>query len=157
MMKYAHIAISFLMVVILTVACNTAETVKTAPVGDSVSTDEGTPSVEDFDSLIKAFEILGARIKIGDSISQPFFSVEALIVSLDGADIQVFEYPSKGAVEADAVTISPDGSSVGTTMPFWVGPPHFFKSGRLIILYIGSDPGILVWLESILGPQFAGQ
>jgi len=156
-MKYAHIAISILMVVILTVACNTAETVKTAPVGDSVSSDEGTPSVEDFDNLIKAFEIVGASIEIGDSISQPFFSVEALIVSLDGADIQVFEYPSEGAAEADAVTISSDGNSVGTTMPFWVDSPHFFKSGQLIILYIGSDPSLLVTLESILGPQFAGQ
>jgi hypothetical protein len=156
-MKYAHIAISFLIVVLFTVACNTRETEMTASVGDTVSTKEGYPSVEDFDNLIKAFEITGASIKIGDSISQPFFSVEALMVSLDGVDIQVFEYPNDGAVEADVTAISPDGSSVGTTMPFWVASPHFFKSGRLIVLYIGSDPDILATLESILGPQIAGQ
>ena len=41
-------------------------------------------------------------------------------------------------------------------MPMWIAPPHFFKSGRLIVLYIGEEPRLLQGLAHILGPQFAG-
>jgi hypothetical protein len=36
-------------------------------------------------------------------------------------------------------------------------PPHFFKSGRLIVLYVGEESSVLKALEAMLGPQFAGR
>ena len=63
----------------------------------------------------------------------------------------------EAAAQADADLVAPDGSSVGTSMPFWVDDPHFYHSGKLIVLYLGSDQSILTALEAILGPQFAGR
>jgi hypothetical protein len=36
-------------------------------------------------------------------------------------------------------------------------PPHFYRSGRLIVLYVRDDAAVLLALESVLGTQFAGQ
>jgi hypothetical protein len=69
--------------------------------------------------------------------------------------VSVFEYPSAAAAESDAAKVSPDGSAVGSTSITWVGPPHFFKGGRLIAIYAGSDVGVLRPLEAVLGPPFA--
>jgi len=35
--------------------------------------------------------------------------------------------------------------------------PHFYKTGRIIVLYVGSDEQILTLLQSVMGAQFAGQ
>jgi hypothetical protein len=39
----------------------------------------------------------------------------------------------------------------------WIAPPHFFKSGRLILLYIGEAPAVLEALADTLEPQFRGK
>jgi hypothetical protein len=38
----------------------------------------------------------------------------------------------------------------------WVDTPHFYKAGRIIVLYLGSDQAVLDVLNQILGQQFAG-
>ncbi|HEV2107022.1 MAG TPA: hypothetical protein VGR16_02025 [Thermomicrobiales bacterium] len=38
----------------------------------------------------------------------------------------------------------------------WVAPPHFFRQGAVIVLYVGEDPAVLDLLEELLGAQFAG-
>lgn len=52
-----------------------------------------------------------------------------------------------------------EGSSVAMAIS-WIGPPHFYSKGRLIVVYIdvnhGTDPSTRNTLESILGSQFAG-
>ena len=60
-------------------------------------------------------------------------------------------------MEAQAAPISRNGMAVGTRKIFWVGPPQFFKQGRLLVLYVGDNDKILKALESALGRQFAGQ
>jgi hypothetical protein len=37
-----------------------------------------------------------------------------------------------------------------------MAPPHFFKRGRLLVLYLGTDRQILKILHAALGKQFAG-
>ena len=39
----------------------------------------------------------------------------------------------------------------------WVAPPHFYKAGRIIILYIGENATVMDVLNSLLGVQFAGR
>jgi len=72
-------------------------------------------------------------------------------------DVQVFEYRDNATAETDAQLVSPDGSSIGTSMPFWVGPPHFYKVEKLIVLYVGENEDTIGILDSVLGPQFAGR
>lgn len=114
-------------------------------------------AVEDQVSLLDALRAAGAEVEIGDSVEQPFFSVKGQIVKVNGADVQVFEYESAEAMEADAGQVAPDGGSVGTSIVTWVESPHFFKAGRVLVLYVGEDAATIKLLEGALGVQFAGR
>lgn len=111
-------------------------------------------SVEDLIAALEAQEISAAK---GDRVEQPFFSVSAVLLNTAETGIQVFEYADEAAAQADSESVASDGSSVGTSMPFWVDDPHFFRSGKLVVLYLGSDQSLLTALEAVLGPQFAGR
>ena len=38
----------------------------------------------------------------------------------------------------------------------WVAKPHFYRSGTLIILYVGDDAATRQLLSAVVGPAFAG-
>lgn len=113
--------------------------------------------VTDYVSLIDNLRAAGATIEPKGEVSQAFFSVKGQVISINGGEVQVFEYADESATEADAALISPDGGSIGTTMVTWVAAPHFYKISKLIVLYVGNDSAIIKVLESVLGPQFAGR
>jgi hypothetical protein len=121
------------------------------------STTESPQQVEDQASLVAALEAEGATIETGDSVEQAFFGPVGNIIKVNGADVQVFEYPSAEAMENEASQVAPDGDSIGTSMVTWIDTPHFYKAGRIIVLYVGSDETVLGSLEKVLGPQFAGR
>jgi hypothetical protein len=133
------------MLALLTASCEKAN-----PVGPS--------DLASTNAFLMALQQQGATVARGDMLpreSNPFFSTSAQVVLVNGGHINVFEYPTKAAVERDAATVSPDGSSVGSTMITWVGPPHFYKSGLLIVIYAGSADSVLRPLEAVLGKPFA--
>jgi len=108
-------------------------------------------------TLVKRLRAGGASVKLGEKISQPFFSVAGRMLIVDGEQVQVFEYGTAAKARAESRTISADGSAVGTTMVTWVGPPHFFMNGKMIVLYAGENPPVINALEKALGKQFAGK
>jgi hypothetical protein len=108
-------------------------------------------------SLIKKLRRQGARVVLtSEKVEQPFFSSPARILNINGVGVQVFQYSSTSAVNKEAMLVSSDGMSIGSSKPAWMGPPHFFKSGRLIVLYVGNDHTILKAIQGALGKQFAG-
>lgn len=113
--------------------------------------------VEDQASLLLALEQAGASAEAVDTVEQVFFAPQGSIIAVNGVDVQVFEYESGQAMEAEAALVAPDGGSIGTNMVTWIDAPHFYKAGRIIVLYVGSDPATIELLESLLGPQFAGR
>lgn len=113
-------------------------------------------SATDYGGLVEQLRAGGATVGSEDEISQPFFSVTGKVISVDGESVQVFEYADKDAAEAEAALISPDGTSVGTAMVTWISTPHFYRAGKMIVLYVGNDPSVLTLLEDTVGPQFAG-
>jgi hypothetical protein len=129
----------------------------TPPAAPSEPLATESPAVEDKASLISALQASGATVETGEPVSQAFFSPEGSIIKVNGADVQVFEYESAEAMENEAAQVSSDGGSIGTTMVTWVATPHFYKAGRIIALYIGSDAEVLDLLKAALGPQFAGR
>jgi hypothetical protein len=151
---------SLLVVVMLIAACGPKPQATDAPASSvpdaGPTTSHGGP-VEDYISLVDALRAAGAAVEPGDSVEQVFFSVTGQIIKVDGADVQVFEYESAEAMEAEAALVAPDGGSIGTSMVMWVEPPHFFKTGRVLVLYVGEDAAVLNLLESVLGGQFAGR
>jgi hypothetical protein len=112
--------------------------------------------VTDYVSLIDALRAQGATIEPNGDVSQPFFAVEGQVIQVNGQDIQVFEYADEATAVAEAELVAPDGSSVATTMVSWIGPPHFYSAGRLIVPYVGDDATTIDLLETVLGPGFAG-
>lgn len=136
---------SLLMVAILFAACAPQSEIH-APV-----------VMEDLGSLSQALREAGATLDSTETIKQEFFGVEGRILKVNGVDVQVFEYKSLAAMEADAALVSADGGSVGTSMMMWMASPHFFKSGRVLVLYFGDDASILDLLKNALDNQFAGR
>jgi len=113
--------------------------------------------VEDQASFLAALQAANATAEIGDSVTQDFFSPEGTLITVNGQDVQVFEYESAEAMESEASQVAPDGGSVGTSMMMWMDAPHFYKTGRILVLYIGSDEQTLTLLQSVMGTQFAGR
>jgi len=119
--------------------------------------------VQDQVSLIDALRKT-VTVDISGTISQPFLKPQSgTTVRLSGgpltsaAELQLLEYGSAAAAQADGHQIQADGSGTATTIVDWVAPPHFFLKGRVMVLYVGSDPAVLSLLQSLLGPQFAGR
>lgn len=146
MKQNIFLAVSLLMITMLFAAC--------APQGESPA---DPVAVEDLGTLSKALRDAGAIIESNETIQQEFFTVEGRILKVNGADVQVFEYKSSEAMEAEAVLVAPDGGSVGTSMMMWMATPHFFKTGRVLVLYVGDDAATLDLLKATLGEQFAGR
>ena len=113
--------------------------------------------MSDLEDFIEELRGRGAEVNHSDKINQPFFSVEGQILTIDGADVQVFEYTTEKTAEDEALQVAPDGSSIGKHLVNWVAPPHFYKKNKLIALYVGSDVKLINILEKVLGKQFAGR
>ena len=98
----------------------------------------------------------GVSVEAGGPISQVFFSVPGQVLTIDGTDVQVYEYPRPEDADLDAAQVSLDGRTVGSTSIMWATTPHFYMQETLIVLYVGDDAALQMLLEETLGPQFAG-
>lgn len=112
---------------------------------------------KDYASLIDDLRTAGVSAEPEGKVDQPVFSVEGRMIKIGGEDVQVFQYSHAAAADAQAALVSPDGSAVGTSKLHWVGSPHFYKKGKLLVLYVGDDDKVLKALDAVLGRQFAGQ
>ena len=115
-----------------------------------------TGPVEDIAGLVARLQAQGATVEAVGDLTQPFFSVDGRVLRANGQEVQVFEYPNAAAAGSEAAQVLSDGSVIGTTMVDWVAPPHFYRSGKLLVIYVGQDAATLDLLEQILGEQFAG-
>ena len=117
-----------------------------------------------YDSLIEKLTSSGAEVKPLGDVEAPFFFVAGKEISVNGNDVQIFEHPDAAATDAKAKLISEDGLFIGTqtsegmdlSAVEWGGTPHFYKKGKLIVIYIGDDRKTKDVLTAALGAQFAG-
>src|SRR6266545_7771754 len=114
-------------------------------------------AVQDQASLIEALRKAGATAMIGDQVEQPFLSTTGTQVTINGTDVQVFEYADEAAAQADATKLTDTLAGRGTAMISWVASPHAYRAGRVIVLYVGDDPAILKLLQGVLGAPVAEQ
>lgn len=117
---------------------------------------EGT--VTDYTSLVQVIKSRGILVENVDEIAaeSSSFSVPTRVISVGGADVQVFEFQNESDAKTASLIVSEDGTEIGTSMITWIGPPHFYTQGKLIVLYVGENPEISNLLEDLLGSQFAG-
>src|SRR5215210_3677405 len=150
-MKYRILSVLLLVFALIVSGC------ESAPIASAANPSPESLMAEDEASLVAALQAAGATVETGEPITQPFFSPEGNSIKVNGADVQVFEYESAEAMENEAAQVAPDGGSIGTSMVSWMDTPHFYKAGRIIVLYVGSDEMVLDLLEKEMGPQFAGR
>jgi hypothetical protein len=138
--------IGLLLVILLLIACNDRQ--QTVEIEDD--------SVIDLAGLVDHLQAAGATVEMAGTVSQPFFTPQGQVISVNSQDAQVFEYESEGEAKSEADLVSPDGGSVGASMMNWIATPHFYNSGKLIVLYVGDDIDTITLLEAALGTQYAG-
>lgn len=161
-MKYQTFVVTLLVLALAIGGCTIAAPPSTQPSpSPTVTLPPGTAShgnpIGGHVEFVDALRAADATVEPSEPITQAFFSPEGNILKVNGEDVQVFEYESEEAMEAEAAQMAPDGGSNATTMITWVDTPHFYKAGRIIVLYVGSNAAILSLLEEVLGPQFAGR
>lgn len=137
----------------LTLGC-TATPGDTPPASQSNS-DPGQSSASTTiaDTLRKA----GLEVTDAGTVQQPFFTVPAHVILVDGNDLQIYEFGTAEEAEHAASQVAPNGGSIGTTMMSWMAPPHFFRKERVIANYLGSNEKTLAELQRLFGAQFAGR
>lgn len=83
------------------------------------------------------------------------------VYRVSGGELHVFRFGSaESALEASAL-VEPDGYTVNTESGIkqvvdWAAPPHWFRDGRQVAVYVGSSAEVIAALEAAAGPQFAG-
>lgn len=83
-------------------------------------------------------------------------SVPGYVHTIDSDQIIIFEYDSGSELTRDAARISANGSTIDKKQYAWQGAPHFYKSGRVLVLYLGSNQRTLALLSYVLGQPFIG-
>src|SRR3972149_8703508 len=98
-----------------------------------------TSGVMNYSRLVDDLKKGGYTVQTAGEVSQEFFSVKGKVIKIDNEGVQVFEYTDESSMQTEASQVSPTGGSVGTSMVTWVSAPHFYKAGKIIVLYIGEN------------------
>lgn len=117
--------------------------------------ESGTTS--DIAGFIDRLRASGADVQSDGEAEQPFFSIAGKMIEVDAEYVQVFQFADTAAADGEAAPISQDGMEIGASKIHWIGSPHFFRQGRLIVLYVGDNAKVLMALKTVLGRQFAGK
>lgn len=114
----------------------------------------------DASGLVDLLVIGGATVEPAGTFTGVALTGSPQLIRVNGVDVQLYEYADAAAAATEAAYVSPDAGtiSVGNAAyaPGWIGTPHFYLAGRLIVQYIGDDATVITLFESLLGPQFAG-
>lgn len=87
--------------------------------------------------------------------------VRSTVYVLSGGDeLHVLPFASEARAESAARKVDSGGYSVSedgrATQIEWIAPPHWFRAGRQVVIYLGTSARMLEALRAVAGPQFAG-
>ncbi len=140
-------------------------------VGGTTSTDSNPPTTpivshKDYVSLVDNLRAAGATVDPAGTVSSDFFAPQGQLLTVNGERVETFEFASAEEADAAADGVSASGSSISrvdsetemgvASSILWEKPPHFYKAGKLIALYVGCDSDVINVLKETMGPQFAG-
>ena len=140
-----------------------------APSGEATPSDRARTSVEaasptrtasragaTVEALVVALEERGADVELTGSFTTDPVGGQGVALCVNGQRVQVYVFPTAEESKELASRIDPyDPSNMGTTMVSWAGNPRFWRSDRLIVLYLGEDPAVEAGLTGVLGLPFA--
>jgi hypothetical protein len=141
--------------------------------GSPEAASAGAGSAEPFTtaSLVAAFADGGIEVTARRSVGYSVFGAGAHCTELliDSRAVQVYVLPGRAAAKKAVAGVSADGTSIkGLELYEFIGPEHVFARGRIVVLYVESEPRridrpvrardarVLDVLESLMGPELAG-
>lgn len=163
-----HLAL-FLLALLVLAGCSTAANVEPgadAGAGEGASGEgasgEGAGTGEESEALVDsheelraALEAAGLEIEQDEVLLDSFFAdTTARFLLVNEAMIQTFAFADAAAAAAGAETVNATGTIIGAATIDWVERPHFYRQGKLIVLYAGDDEAILSALQEALGEPF---
>jgi hypothetical protein len=114
----------------------------------------GSISAGALERFVQSLREQGLRVNLEGQISPDvnhFFSVTAHLVRVNDAQVNAFEYPTEHAAAMEAASISPEGQPNPRVAIDWISTPRFYRSGSLIVLYVGCSTEIAEALRAVLG------
>jgi hypothetical protein len=83
------------------------------------------------------------------------------VYQVPGGELHVFPFRTAAAAETAAARVAPDGYTVRSKSGInqavdWAAPPHWYRDGREVAVYIGSSQDVIDALSEVAGEQFAG-
>jgi hypothetical protein len=115
---------------------------------------------DSYETLSAALESAG--MSVGDLKENKFlfsdvFSVPGIEITASGQELLAFEFATIEEAEAQAALVSEDGFGIGLKYVNWIDTPQFFRNGRMIVIYDGSQSLVTDTLITSMGERFAGE
>ena len=137
-----------------------------AAIGTPLATPLSPKIITNYSSFLDYLRDSGASIRDeGETGRGLFYDAEYRIVEVDGISIQVYEFASVKDMEVNASGVSRYGTQItkdwgdgmiSSVFVNWIGTPHFYKAGQIIVIYVGNNYAIISLLQNGFGKQFAG-
>jgi hypothetical protein len=150
MMRLRSTSAALALVLMLSACANTGGNV--TDTNDVENYDE-RETVQDLADYLQAE---GHVVAVGPEIVQPGLSAPTTQMTVDGQRIYVEQFSDEMAAVQEAGRISPDGLMIDNREIEWLGEPHFYQEGNLLVFYVGNDAEMLRTLEDAMGIQIAG-
>jgi hypothetical protein len=99
---------------------------------------------------------LDYEIKFDNSTAGEILEGTPTIVKIGEETLKIYEYTDASSMKRESLSIDKDGYGTDRVKVSWISMPHFYKKGRIIVLYLGNNSKINTDLERLLGKQFAG-
>ena len=114
----------------------------TAPPLDPAEAEAATASVDAFRSYVRG---LGHSLFPEITFDPGLFAVNRQSFTVDGGNgaLSVYAFDSEGAMEQAATRLANRSFSLE-----W----NVYKGGRLVVVYVGRDPGLLAGLSRVMAP-----
>ncbi len=113
--------------------------------------------LNDYEDLVVALEARGAEVEELGAVPEDMeiFDAETQVIQVTGEEIQVFDFDSPEEAETMASLVAPEAGTVGDITVDWADTTHFFRSGSLLVFYVGDNPALTELLTDLLGAEFA--
>ena len=105
-------------------------------------TSQGPGKATEIASLVAALRARGLDVTPAGDVSKPFFDVDGSLLKVNDAEVHVFEFADEAASNAARVRIESDGNPPNAIVE-WIAPPHFYRSGKIVVVYMGKDAKII--------------
>ncbi len=89
------------------------------------------------------------------TIDSPIFALPAKVVRVGQEAVFAFYYESAESAEQEMAQVGPDATTIYAGPRGWSTDTCFFRKERLVVVYGGSDRGVLGGLYAVLGEPFA--